>query len=142
MSDTQLTIRGAYFIREGDLEEKFVQSGGPGGQNVNKVNSRVTLRWQFADDDAIDAAWKQRFRSRHRGRINGDGEVVIHSDGSRDQRQNLADARTRLRTWLIECAAPPKIRKATQPSRGSVRRRLESKRQRSEKKQSRRKRWD
>lgn len=135
MSDLAVTKR--FVIADGELAWSASRSGGPGGQNVNKVNSKVTLRWKPATQPGFDDGWRHRFESRFASRINREGEVVIHSEKTRDQIRNLADARSRLVSMLLECRQPPKIRKATRPTLGSKKRRVENKRQRSEKKKLR-----
>ena len=113
------------------------RSGGPGGQNVNKVNTKVTLRFDLNRCSDFDAGWRRRFETRFGNRIREDGVLVLQSDVTRDQRQNLADARARLVAMLCGCAAPPKKRKPTKPSRSSQRRRIENKRRVGEKKRLR-----
>ncbi|EMI17804.1 peptidyl-tRNA hydrolase domain protein [Rhodopirellula maiorica SM1] len=125
-------------IPAGDLNFTAARSSGPGGQNVNKVNSKVTLRWSLADCRGFDPGWRRRFINRYQNRITRDGELLVHSERYRDQARNLADARTKLAEMLLECQAPPTPRKATKPTRGSQRRRLDKKRQNSQKKHNRR----
>ena len=111
-------------------EEKSVstaRSSGPGGQNVNKVNSKVTLHWSPGNCAALRADWCRRFVASYANRINREGQIVISSQQYRDQSRNLVDARQRLVSMLLYCQNPPKTRKATRPTLGSKRRRLEQK---------------
>ncbi|MCC9602417.1 aminoacyl-tRNA hydrolase [Stieleria sp. JC731] len=118
------------------------RSSGPGGQNVNKVNSKVILHWAFEQSESISDEWKDRFRRSYSNRINRDGQLVLQSDQHRDQMQNLAEVRARLVQMLTETRRPPKKRKATRPTLGSKRRRKEAKIQKSQKKQQRRMKFD
>jgi len=121
------------------FDEKFSRSGGPGGQNVNKVASRAELRLPLAalggvlSDDEL-----ARVRSRLRSRITNEGDLRIVSDRFRDQPRNREDCRARLRELLEEALRVPKKRVATKASRSSKRRRLDDKRRQSEKKRLRR----
>ena len=137
MSD--LLINSRLTIGEKEITITAARSSGPGGQNVNKVNSKVTLRWSPARCDQLSGDWCRRFVTRHGNRINRDGELVLHSERYRDQGRNLTDVRQKLTEMLLECQAAPKLRKATRPTRGSQRRRLDQKRRQSQKKQNRRK---
>jgi len=128
-------------IPEREITWTAARSGGPGGQNVNKVNSKVTLRWAPARCNGLDLAWRQRFVARQHNRINRQGEIVLHSEKYRDQARNLADVRQRLVGMLLECQAAPKPRKASRPTRASHRRRLEKKRRQAQKKQNRGNNW-
>lgn len=129
-------------IPASELRTSVARSSGPGGQNVNKVNSKVTLRWSLTQSTAIDPGWRNRFVARHQNRINREGELVLHSERYRDQPRNLADARYRLTQMLLECREPAKKRKTTKPTAGSRRRRKEAKQRQSQKKGERRTRWD
>ncbi|MEZ6090430.1 MAG: alternative ribosome rescue aminoacyl-tRNA hydrolase ArfB [Pirellulaceae bacterium] len=137
-----LILNSRTIIPAGQLSVTHARSSGPGGQNVNKVNSKVTLAWRVIDNDILDPSWTQRVRVRHGNRINQSGALVLTSQQYREQHRNLNDCLGKLRTLLLECQHPPKRRKPTKPSLGSKLRRLESKRQLSSKKQSRGGRWD
>lgn len=133
-----LVVNNRLTIPASELQASYSRSGGPGGQNVNKVASRVTLRWQVGDQPRLPPDWQRRLLARHGNRINREGEILVHSDRYRDQPRNLDDCRQRLVQWLLECEAAPVERKATRPSLGSKLRRLESKRRMAEKKSGRR----
>lgn len=124
-------------ISASELQTTFARSGGPGGQNVNKVNSKVTLRWRIRDNPAMPEAWRGRVEARFAGRITGEGDLVLHSERYRSQHRNLEDCRQKLRDLLLECQTPPRRRVATRPTKGSKVRRLDAKRQQSEKKRLR-----
>ena len=140
MSD--LYVHPKLTIAAAEIDVAAVRSSGPGGQNVNKVNSKITLRWSPERCEAMPEGWRQRFVARFANRINKDGELVLHSDRFRDQPQNLADARFRLVEMLLECREPPRPRKKTRPTLGSRRRRQKAKTEHSQKKQNRRMRFD
>lgn len=135
MSD--LTVTKRFTIPEAELSWSATRSSGPGGQNVNKVNSKVTLRWVPKTQPGFDDGWRHRFESRFSTRINREGELVLHSEKTRDQIRNLADARSRLVAMLLECRLPPKTRTPTRPTLGSKKRRVEGKRRQSQKKRLR-----
>lgn len=124
-------------IADKELQVTSARSGGPGGQNVNKVNTKITLKWSPGDSPTLHPAWRRRLEKRYANRINREGEVVIQSDRHREQSRNLAEARQKLVDMLLNCQQAPKKRKATRPTRGSQRRRLQQKRQTSEKKRLR-----
>ncbi len=134
-----LYVNSRLTIPEKEIVITFSRSGGPGGQNVNKVNSKVTLRWSPALCEHFNADWRRRFVSRHGNRINRDGEIILHSEKYRDQGRNVADVRGKLVNMLLECQSAPKSRKATRPTWSSQRRRLDEKKRHSRKKQDRRK---
>ncbi|TWU27038.1 Peptidyl-tRNA hydrolase ArfB [Novipirellula galeiformis] len=133
-----LFVNARLSIPAAELNFTAARSSGPGGQNVNKVNSKVTLRWSMADCPGFNLGWRRRFTTRYQNRITREGELVLHSERYRDQARNLADARSKLAEMLLACQAPPTPRKATKPTRGSQRRRLDKKRQNSQKKSDRR----
>lgn len=126
-------------IPDTEFEFTFARSGGPGGQNVNKVNSKAVLRWTVTETEHLPTTVKQRFLNRFQNRITRDGQIVIHSQKYRDQGRNVADCLERLREMIAVVARPPVKRRPTKPTKGSQRRRLDKKRQTAEKKQARRK---
>jgi ribosome-associated protein len=114
------------------------RSSGPGGQNVNKVESKVRLRFDFEQCDEFSESVKARLRSQYARRLDADGCLVIVSQVTRDQRKNLNDASERLKSIICAALVPPVQRKKTKPSRAAKTRRLNNKRLHSEKKAQRR----
>lgn len=125
-------------IPDADLTWTATRSSGPGGQNVNKVSSRVELRFDLEGTTALAEPVKARLRVIARGLLDAEGRVLIKSDRTRDQRRNLEDARDKLRALVIQALAVPKRRRPTKPSRAAKQRRLNEKRQQSSKKAERR----
>lgn len=128
-----------FVIPFSELHFSYARSGGAGGQNVNKVNSKVILNWDLAGSPSIPDAVKERFRSRYPNLLNAEGLVQLSSDSTRSQRMNQDDCIRKLHDLIDRVAVPPKPRKKTKPTRSSVRKRLDSKRLHSEKKEGRRK---
>jgi len=120
------------------LSFRAVRASGPGGQNVNKVSSKVELRVVLDEIQGLEPEQRRRLDTIARGRLDGFGVLVVASQKTRSQLQNLDDAREKVRTLIEASLAAPKPRKATKPSRAARKRRLESKRRQSEKKESRR----
>jgi len=125
-------------IPEQELSWRFSRASGPGGQNVNKRDTRVELSFDLARSSVIGAVRKERALERLRTRLSG-GVLTVVASEQRSQARNRDDARARLVELLHEALAPPpRARRPTRPSRGAVERRLESKRHRSETKARRR----
>jgi ribosome-associated protein len=120
-------------------EIDYARSGGPGGQNVNKVNSKAVVRIRLDEVEGLTAAEAAMARSRLEGRLTVGGELVVQSDEERDQGRNREAALARLAALICGAAKIPKARKATRPTRASRERRLAGKRTRSESKSLRRK---
>jgi ribosome-associated protein len=129
-------------IDDEELRFTFVRSSGPGGQNVNKVNSKAVLRWNVTESAGVPADVRERFRSRFRSKLTAEQDLVLTSQRFRDQGRNGEDCRDKLRAMLAAVARPPKRRKKTRPTRGSIERRKEQKRESSQKKERRRWRGD
>jgi ribosome-associated protein len=131
-------IKAGIAIPGRELETIVSRSGGPGGQNVNKVSSKVTLRWAFQSSEALSPTAKNRLQKIAENRISLDGKLQVTSQSSRDQPQNLQACIVKLRQLVLQAIQPPKIRKLTQPSLGSKLRRLDNKAKRSQAKDGRR----
>jgi ribosome-associated protein len=114
-------------IDESELEERFIRSSGPGGQNVNKVSTAVQLRFDAWRSAALDARMRERLRALAGTRLTADGVLVIDARRHRTQAQNREDARERLIELLREAAKTPRRRRATAPTRASQERRVETK---------------
>ena len=125
-------------IPAAELHFSFARSGGPGGQNVNKVSSKVLLRWHAVASSALPLAVKARLLAQQRHRLTKDGELLITSQRWRDQAKNIADRQEKLRDLVLQAVHPPKPRKPTKPSRGSKLRRQAAKKHRSQTKSARR----
>jgi ribosome-associated protein len=121
------------------LEEfkfSFSRSSGAGGQNVNKVNTKVTLYWDMENSPSLSPSVKRRFKERY-ARFIFDSLVVIHSQASRSQNKNISDAVEKLHDLIKAVEKEPLIRKATKPSKSVVRKRLITKKLHGEKKRHR-----
>lgn len=132
-----IVITRSIAIDPGEIEESFVRSSGPGGQNVNKVSSAVQLRFDLANSPNIPEPMKRRVAVLAGKRLTKDGTIVIIANSHRDQPMNRADALERLVGLLVAGAYAPKARVATRPTLASKRRRLEGKSIRSDVKRHR-----
>lgn len=116
----------------------FVRSGGPGGQNVNKVASKAVLRWNVAASPGLPEDVRSRLKQQQNRRITGEGDLLISSQRFRDQERNRLDCLEKLTAMLQAALVVPKKRRKTKPSRGSHERRLAAKKRRSALKATRR----
>ncbi len=135
------TITPQLQIPRAELKFEFARSGGPGGQNVNKVNSKATLRWNLVENQTLPQSLLSRLRSLAGNRMTEEGELLIVGQRFRDQPKNIEDCLERLRELVIQASVVPRRRIKTKPTRGSVQRRLTDKKEASKKKESRRKRF-
>ena len=124
-------------IDEAELSFEFSRSGGPGGQNVNKVNSKVALRFNVGASPSLSDFQKGLIREKLGARITADGELLITCSEHRTQTQNREAAVHRFAALLASALKRPKVRRATKPTRGSQERRLADKQRRSQTKRLR-----
>lgn len=135
---TRLEIGSGEFILESELEEQFIRSSGPGGQNVNKVATAVQLRIDILNATGLSERTRERALKLAGQKATKEGEILFEAGRYRTQEQNRADARNRLVELLRKAAAPPpKPRRKTRPTKGSVERRLKAKSGRSQVKKMR-----
>ena len=126
--ENTLSIAPGVRVDESELEEHFIRSSGPGGQNVNKVATAVQLRFDAANSPNLPERVRERTIALAGQRATKDGIIVIEASRYRTQEQNRADARARLVALVAKAAEPPpKPRKKTKPSRGAIERRLKEK---------------
>jgi ribosome-associated protein len=136
-STHSLRINVRFEIPRTEFSMSFVRSSGPGGQNVNKVNSKVQLRWSVTGSRSLPEDVRQRLLSRYARRINDRGELVLSSQRYRDQSKNIDDCLSKLRELVLAVATPPRRRKKTRPPRSAGENRLQEKRATSDKKRRR-----
>ncbi len=114
-------------IDESELEERFVQASGPGGQNVNKVATAVQLRFDVANSPSLSGYVRARLRTIAGKRMTREGVLVIDARRHRTQERNREDARERLIELIRKAAERPTPRRPTKPTLASKKRRLETK---------------
>ncbi len=125
------------------LQMKAVRAGGPGGQNVNKVSSKVELRVDLELIEGLDPEALERLRGQVRNHTDAEGRWVLTSSRTRDQGANLEDARGKVARAVLACLQAPAPRHPTRPTRAGQARRIEAKKRTGARKQSRTSRsWD
>lgn len=134
-----LELKPWLVIPESEISVEYSRSGGPGGQHVNKTETKVTLRFSVPSSPSLPEAVKNKLMSRMRARLTKEGELLVSVDAHRERQRNMTLAYERMQALLRQALVEQKKRRPTKPSRGAKERRLKDKRQASEKKQNRRK---
>lgn len=133
-----LVVTPRVTIRGEELEWSAVRSTGPGGQNVNRVRTKVELRFSLVTCETLPEAAKRRLRAAEGTRLDAEGRLIIVSQEERSQARNLETALKRLATMIRRSLVAPRQRRPTRPTRGSVERRLDAKKRTADKKRGRR----
>lgn len=133
-----MLIKDKFFIDEKEITETFIRSSGPGGQNVNKVETAVQIRFDVAHSSSLPDDVRVRLMVMLRSRLTKDGVLIITAQRYRTQDQNRQDARHRLAELIYRATIPVKKRIPTKPTRSSRETRLAAKSHRSHIKQGRR----
>jgi ribosome-associated protein len=134
----EVRVRPGLVIPDAALSIRFSRSGGPGGQNVNKVETRAEVLFDLAGSPLLSPPDRARALARLASRLTKEGVLAVACDRTRHRERNLREALERMGEILREAMVPPKPRRRTRPTRSSKERRLESKRRRGEVKRARR----
>jgi ribosome-associated protein len=132
-----LKVTDSIHIPWDELEISYARSGGPGGQNVNKRETKAVMTWNPKASPSLSDGVRARFLDKFSSRISDDGRLVIASDEHRSQDMNLKACFEKLAHMIRLVAQPPKIRRATRPTKGSKIRRVNAKKIQSETKKNR-----
>lgn len=132
-------VNARLVIPSKELTVRTMRAGGPGGQHVNKVETAVEVRLSISNSAVLTNNDKAKIRSKLKSRLVGDEEsLVVRASSHRSQRRNLEDARERMAKLIAKALLTEKARRATKPTRGSQRRRVEAKKARGDLKKGRR----
>ncbi len=126
-----------FFIPEEELTYEFFRSSGPGGQNVNKVNSGVRIRWRFEESKVLTEEEKEKVRKSLKNRINNEGDLIVENEETRSQIANRESAYENLVNLVNQALSEEKERIATKKTLSSQEKRLKEKREQQEKKKLR-----
>jgi len=131
MGDFDLAVTSRLAIPAREIVQLASRASGPGGQHVNKSNTRVTLRWNIRRSAVLREDERARLLHRLGPVLTRDGELVVHADGERSRARNLASARRRLAERVAQALRVERVRRATRPSLASKQRHHDRKRRRS-----------
>src|SRR3989442_15499865 len=126
-----IVVNSVVRVPEGALHVRAVRASGPGGQNVNKVATKVALRVDLDAVEGLSEAARSRLRTLCRHRLDADGRLMVSSQVTRNQARNLEDARDRVRALVAQALREPRPRKASRPSAGARQQRIDAKKRRS-----------
>ncbi len=126
-----IVVRPDVVVPSEALSFRAVRASGPGGQNVNKVASKIELRVELARIVGLAPDARERLRRACENALDAEGRLVVVSQVTRDQRRNLDDAREKVRVLVARALPRPRLRRSTKPTRGSVERRLSEKKHRA-----------
>ncbi len=135
---TNLVLSSGQEIPQAEFEFTFARSGGPGGQNVNKVNSKAVMHWNVVSSPSVPDHIKNRFLTKYASRLTVEGILVVTSQKHRDQITNVEECLEKLKEMLESVLNPPTPRRPTRVSKAAKIRRTEAKREVGKKKQQRR----
>lgn len=132
----------SFSLPEDEFEFSFARSSGPGGQNVNKVNTKVLLRWNLEASPSVSLEFKEWLRNALKNTLTKNGEILFSSDLFRDQKQNKKECVARIQKLFKTILTPEKKRKKSKPSFSSLKRNKTEKKLHAEKKKMRRNTFD
>lgn len=137
MDETNTLEAGPVSIPLSEIDVSYARSGGPGGQHVNKTETKAVVRFNLVSSPSVPEELRALAMERLASRLTTDGDIIVTSSKSRSQSMNTDDAMGRLSVMLDEAFTPDRPRKKTRPSRSQRERRLQEKKQNSQKKQQR-----